>query len=1423
MVPAVYPWKRFWFPREGQANLADDGFLLDPDSEAAKYHPTDVVAFDAISDTPCMILLGEPGIGKSIALKNEFENLKKSISCSGDQALWFDLRDFSSEDRLERKVFECEEIRQWHLAQNTLHLFFDSLDEGLLRIDNISRVLLSGLQKCSPDRLRLRIASRPLDWQVTLENGLGEMFGKANVRVFQLAPLGKNDVAIAAELSGINVNQFVDQVIHRNVVPFAIKPVTLKFLVGVFEKGGALPASRAGLYLEGCKRLCEEQNPGRRDSPKARGNLVSRQCMAIAARIAAVTQICNRSAIWIGLDEELQPEDVPIESLVGGYEGDSLAVNLTTIREALGTGLFCSRGQSRQGWQHQTYAEYLAAFYLNAHGVPVDRLRGLLLHPDGSGKVIPQLRELAVWLSEMNPQTFELLARTDPEILLRSDMAVASSADRASLASHLLECFESGDVTESLWRMRGDFARLNNPELHGIVRPYLSDISLAREARVAAIEIVSACRLTTLQDDLVDIALNPSEPILVRSRAAAAIGDVGDDKVRAALRPLALGLAGDDPEDELKGFGLLATWPGHLSTQELFAALTPIKNTNVIGGAYYNVLGRGIVGHLRPDDFVTAINWAHQHAKGRDELDRSHKLASDILERAADHLDQPEVLELLATAIFKRMQEYTDCERITAKLCASGDAPRRAVARSMFPRAADRHGAFLIMDVCALGAHDIPWLLKELMNTSGDPAHLVIAEVISRRLDPEDVETFATVLNEASGDQILRAAIEPLVSPVYLGTPRAIQLKADHDSFVAHQQPKIVNSSIPITQRVSEILGDGNPEAFFRIYWLFRNTYQGTSNGAELLRVWADLDEKTQILSAAYDHLKKTPPLPQGTWWKEGYFTAGMSAGSCALGLLALHSPTLLDQLADTDWALWSKVILADSSAGTDASTRPILVSKAYQRATSTFLSTFNDIVDEEDKRHRQIFVVWHIAELWNEELAALLRSKVSSGNLNPKSFKNTLAKLLSMADPAAKKLAQTIAAGVIPSDGDGRQRAVYATAELISHDPHEWEAVWPGLRANEPFGVEVLQVIASEHEYNSFATALAEGDIADICIWLSNLGLDKAEDDPTNPAMVTPPKALANWWNSLINFLTYKGTPSACDAIRKLIDALPQYEGLEWSLRQVEDGMRRATWMPLAPTEVMSLAADETPANLVISLHGIRTRGAWQKTVNSDLQRNGFRHELFDYGHFGVLQLVLPWRRARKIVWFRDEYERRIRETGLVPSVIAHSFGTYIVAKAMEKYEEVRFDRVIFCGSIVRRDYAWDSIVRRGQVRAVLNEYGGKDFWVKLAGWFVGDVGRSGALGFECSVPTVYQRRRLLFRHSDYFYPLNYRENWIPFLRGDSPSEQSSEPKRAAKWRFWLLLVFVLLISFAGWYFSTYKLGSVPKFRRHSNSEQGR
>ncbi len=88
------------------------------------------------------------------------------------------------------------------------------------------------------------------------------------------------------------------------------------------------------------------------------------------------------------------------------------------------------------------------------------------------------------------------------------------------------------------------------------------------------------------------------------------------------------------------------------------------------------------------------------------------------------------------------MCAYTDCDRITAKLCASGDASRRTLAALMFSSATFcfPHGAFYVINACALTTKDIPWMLDELSKTPDTATRRLISEIISRRLDGREVE-----------------------------------------------------------------------------------------------------------------------------------------------------------------------------------------------------------------------------------------------------------------------------------------------------------------------------------------------------------------------------------------------------------------------------------------------------------------------------------------------------------------------------------------------------------------------------------------------------------------------------------------------------------------------------------------------------------
>lgn len=189
-----------------------------------------------------------------------------------------------------------------------------------------------------------------------------------------------------------------------------------------------------------------------------------------------------------------------------------------------------------------------------------------------------------------------------------------------------------------------------------------------------------------------------------------------------------------------------------------------------------------------------------------------------------------------------------------------------------------------------------------------------------------------------------------------------------------------------------------------------------------------------------------------------------------------------------------------------------------------------------------------------------------------------------------------------------------------------------------------------------------------------------------------------------------------------------------------------------------------------VLSLHGIRTRGVWQKALVPILSRNGFIPYPLDYGYFGAVQLLIPCQRDKMIERLRKELEAipEMRQDKKC-SIIAHSFGAYLVGRLLEKYPMFKFDKVIFAGSILNEDYNWPEILARGQVNLFRNDYGRLDIWPQYARALVRGTGDSGTRGFlrrdNSTKCRMVQKPFPLYRHSDYFHPKHFDDEWIPTL----------------------------------------------------------
>lgn len=168
---------------------------------------------------------------------------------------------------------------------------------------------------------------------------------------------------------------------------------------------------------------------------------------------------------------------------------------------------------------------------------------------------------------------------------------------------------------------------------------------------------------------------------------------------------------------------------------------------------------------------------------------------------------------------------------------------------------------------------------------------------------------------------------------------------------------------------------------------------------------------------------------------------------------------------------------------------------------------------------------------------------------------------------------------------------------------------------------------------------------------------------------------------------------------------------------------------------------------HVVFVIHGIRDRGFWTDKIARHIwrrcpaeQRKGLERVTSSYGYFGMGPFLLPWIRRKKVEWLADQVlETKARFPNARFSYVGHSNGTYLLAKALENYRDIegfQFDRVVFAGSVVRKNYDWSVGKRNNQMPEILNIVATTDWVVALFPQLfelvpIQDLGSAGHNGF--------------------------------------------------------------------------------------------
>jgi serine/threonine protein kinase len=309
----------------------------------------------------------------------------------------------------------------------------------------------------------------------------------------------------------------------------------------------------------------------------------------------------------------------------------------------------------------------------------------------------------------------------------------------------------------------------------------------------------------------------------------------------------------------------------------------------------------------------------------------------------------------------------------------------------------------------------------------------------------------------------------------------------------------------------------------------------------------------------------------------------------------------------------------------------------------------------------------------------------------------------------------------------------------------------------------------------------------------------------------------------AVLYFLLTRDAPATLD-VRKMFERLERCGDVPPRVRDVvgkalePDLDRRyesAAAFEAAMEDLLPMRGIVIPrSRTVVTLHGIRTHAKWQRAFSEVAAEHNLACHLdrWSFGYFSTLRFIIPWTRWSRIAWFRSTYQQEFPELVLnsahreLPSIVAHSFGTYILGYALLRYPYLRFNKVILCGSILPRAFPWAAVLARGQVQAIRNEFGAEDTWTRVVDLFVPGTGASGIIGFSDSHARLDQEQ-FSFSHSEYFERSHMQSRWLRFLVKPLPwleACDASVPRFASR-RPWLLYTIyaIVIIAIAGGWFA--------------------
>jgi hypothetical protein len=351
------------------------------------------------------------------------------------------------------------------------------------------------------------------------------------------------------------------------------------------------------------------------------------------------------------------------------------------------------------------------------------------------------------------------------------------------------------------------------------LQPYISDSNKNKQARLVAIDIAEVCQLLELQDDLVGIVTEYSQPIIIRLNAAQAIHSLNKIETKNKLKSLVLSNITNDPDSKLRIYLLNSLFPDCLNTEELFTVLND-KSLNFSGGLYSYDLPSKLNQYLLPDNLLVSLTWIEEKQAEANFFGKFERIIDTILLKAFENIETERVAEAIAKIVFyqlehndKILNHADDSEFL--KALSNDDEKRCKILATTLPLLSNfqdnlQNYLSLLADASTplVFTRDIPWMIKHLQ-ASSEQEQQILAKLIYWVFTTKEENYLEIIRSATQSNPILAEVFTPSYFSYIDSIISQVQQYEEENQILVPEEPSVpyvleLLPAVPITELSDE-------------------------------------------------------------------------------------------------------------------------------------------------------------------------------------------------------------------------------------------------------------------------------------------------------------------------------------------------------------------------------------------------------------------------------------------------------------------------------------------------------------------------------------------------------------------------------------------------------------------------------------------